>query len=80
MKTQSKPPTLDQLGIIPLSEVQDFENGKSRTGSIASIKYKIADCDDKYASRAIVIDWNDGSRGIIRSCDSQWDQFIHRGC
>jgi hypothetical protein len=82
-------PTLDQLRSMLLSEVRDFEGKKKpRTGSTKAVEYKIADCDDKHASRVIVIDYYGGegsgswlgSRQIIRSCDAQWDQFIHRGC
>ena len=79
-------PTLDQLSSMPLSEVRDFEKKRNRIGSTKAVQYKIADCSDDYASRAIVIDWNggsdspQGSRQIIRSCDAQWHEFIHRGC
>ena len=80
-------PTLDQLRSMPLSEVSDFEcKKKPRIGATKAVQFKIADCSDDHASRAIVIDWSGGSdsphgsRQIIRSCDAQWDQFIHRGC
>lgn len=86
---EEEAPTLAQLRAMPLSEVRDFEGKESpRIGSSNAVQYKIADCSDDYASRAIVIDWHGGegsgsslgSRQIIRSCDAQWDQFLHRGC
>jgi hypothetical protein len=79
-------PTIDQLRTLPLSDVCDFEGKKKpRIGATKAVQFKIADCDDEHTSRVIVIDWNGGSdsphgsRQIIRSCDAQWDQFIHRG-
>lgn len=82
-------PTIEQLRKMPLSAVNDIGGKKrNRIGSSKSVQYKIADCADTYADRAIVIDWYGGecggsafgSRQIIRDDDARWEQFIHRGC